>query len=46
MYLDETLGALQVSLTVDELQQIGAVFPAGAASGERYPPQSMQAIDK
>jgi aryl-alcohol dehydrogenase-like predicted oxidoreductase len=45
-YLDENLGALQVNLTADELRQIDTVFPAGAAAGERYPPQSMQAIDR
>jgi hypothetical protein len=35
-----------VRLTPDELRQIEAVFPAGAASGERYPEHSMKAIDR
>jgi aryl-alcohol dehydrogenase-like predicted oxidoreductase len=44
-YLDENLGALGVRLTADELRQIDEVFPAGAASGARYVPQSMQAVN-
>src|SRR3954471_5068300 len=35
-YLDENLGALNVTLTPEELRQINAILPAGAASGERY----------
>lgn len=43
-YLDENLGALNVTLTPEELQQIDAVLPA--PSGERYPAPAMQAIDR
>jgi aryl-alcohol dehydrogenase-like predicted oxidoreductase len=45
-YLDDNLGAVNVRLTTDDLAQIDAIFPAGTASGERYPAQSMQAIDR
>jgi aryl-alcohol dehydrogenase-like predicted oxidoreductase len=45
-YLDENLGAVNVRLTREELAQIEAVFPAGAAAGERYGAQAMKAIDR
>jgi aryl-alcohol dehydrogenase-like predicted oxidoreductase len=45
-YLDDDLGALNVRLTSQELAQIDAVLPLGAASGERYHPQAMKAIDR
>jgi len=45
-YLDENLGALDIRLTRDDLGQIDATFPAGSAAGERYPAQSMQAVDR
>src|SRR5262245_6242093 len=45
-YLDENLGALDVRLTPEELRQIDAILPTGAASGDRYAPQAMQAIDR
>jgi len=45
-YLDDNLGAVDVRLTAEELAQIDAILPAGAASGERYNAQAMQTIDK
>jgi aryl-alcohol dehydrogenase-like predicted oxidoreductase len=45
-YLDENLAAVRVHLSAEELAQIDAILPAGAASGDRYPPQAMQAIDR
>ncbi len=45
-YLDENLGAATVRLTADELAAIDAVLPAGAAAGERYHAQAMQAVNK
>ncbi|MEW4567395.1 aldo/keto reductase [Tautonia sp. JC769] len=45
-YLDENLGALDVQLTSDELQQIDTILPAGAARGNRYADRAMQAIDR
>ncbi len=35
-YLEENVGALDVRFSVEELQEIGDVFPPGAASGTRY----------
>lgn len=43
-YLDDNLGALDVTLSDDDLRQIDKVLPPGAASGERYP--SMATIDR
>jgi aryl-alcohol dehydrogenase-like predicted oxidoreductase len=45
-YLDENLGALTVTLTADERRQIDAILPAGAAAGERYHAQAMQAVNR
>jgi aryl-alcohol dehydrogenase-like predicted oxidoreductase len=45
-YLEDNLGAVNVRLTADELAQIDAILPPGAAAGERYNVQAMQAIDK
>jgi aryl-alcohol dehydrogenase-like predicted oxidoreductase len=45
-YLDDNLGALDIRLTREELDQIDAVLPASAVSGERYPPLAMKAIDR
>ena len=43
-YLDDNLGALDVTLDEADLQRIDEVLPPGAASGERYP--SMATIDR
>ena len=45
-YLEDNLGALQVSLTSEEAEEIDAIFPVGAAHGDRYPSQALKAIDK
>ncbi|QEH37900.1 General stress protein 69 [Aquisphaera giovannonii] len=45
-YLEENLGALDVSLTADDLAQVDAILPAGAASGDRYHAQALKAIDQ
>ena len=45
-YLDENLGAVDVRLTPEELAQIDAILPVGAASGDRYHAQAMKAIDR
>jgi len=34
-----------VALTPDDLARIDAVAPRGAASGERYPAQALQAVN-
>jgi aryl-alcohol dehydrogenase-like predicted oxidoreductase len=45
-YLDDNLAAAAVALSPDELRQIHAILPAGSAAGDRYPPQSMQAVNR
>ena len=40
-YLEDNLGAARVSLTQAELDEIDRLFPAGVATGDRYP----EAID-
>lgn len=44
-YLEENLGALDVTLTPDELARIDDVFPLGAAAGTRYPEHSMRSVN-
>jgi len=44
-YLDENLGARDVSLSTDDLREIDAILPFGATAGERYPAQSMTAVN-
>jgi aryl-alcohol dehydrogenase-like predicted oxidoreductase len=45
-YLEENLAAAQVRFTPDELHDIDAILPVGAAAGERYNPQSMAALNR
>jgi aryl-alcohol dehydrogenase-like predicted oxidoreductase len=45
-YLDENLGSATVTLSADELKQIDAVFPAGAAAGDRYPAHGMTTVNR
>jgi aryl-alcohol dehydrogenase-like predicted oxidoreductase len=45
-YLDENLGAIDVRLTSDDLEQIDAVLPAGLTSGDRYGAHAMQAVNR
>ena len=45
-YLDENLGALNVRLTDDDLAQIDAILPPGAAAGPRYNDQAMAAVNR
>nr|WP_275935455.1 aldo/keto reductase [Sandaracinus amylolyticus] len=40
-YLDENLGALDVTLTREELAEIERIAPKGVAAGERYPAAAM-----
>jgi aryl-alcohol dehydrogenase-like predicted oxidoreductase len=42
--LEENLGALNVTLSQDDLSAIAKAIPAGAASGERYPAAAMKAV--
>ncbi|WP_049565955.1 aldo/keto reductase [Streptomyces sp. SBT349] len=43
--LDESLGALDVSLDADELAAIEKAVPPGSAAGERYPAVQMEHLD-
>jgi aryl-alcohol dehydrogenase-like predicted oxidoreductase len=45
-YLEENAGALRVELSADDLARIDAVAPQGAAAGERYPAQALQAVNR
>ncbi len=43
--LDEALGALELTLSPDELAEIGAALPADAVAGTRYPQAAMGQLD-
>ena len=45
-YLEENLGALQVTLTADDLARIDEIAPLGAAAGTRYPETMMAALSR
>jgi aryl-alcohol dehydrogenase-like predicted oxidoreductase len=42
--LEENLGALQVTLTPDDLARLDAAIPPGAAAGTRYPAAGMTSV--
>jgi aryl-alcohol dehydrogenase-like predicted oxidoreductase len=44
-YLEENVAAVDVALDAGVLTELEAVFPAGAASGQRYPDNMMKALD-
>jgi aryl-alcohol dehydrogenase-like predicted oxidoreductase len=44
-YLEENAGALQVTLTVEDLRRIDEVAPHGVASGARYPEHMMNLVN-
>jgi aryl-alcohol dehydrogenase-like predicted oxidoreductase len=43
-YLAENLGAVDVSLTADELAALDAAFPPDAVAGDRYAPSGMKQV--
>jgi aryl-alcohol dehydrogenase-like predicted oxidoreductase len=43
-YLEENVGALNVTLTTDDLARIDRIIPPGAAAGTRYPAPGMQMV--
>lgn len=43
-YLDQNLDALEVKLTQEDLKQIDAIMPRGAASGTRYAVEMMKRV--
>lgn len=44
--LEENIGALEVALTPGDLSRMDEAFPAGAAKGDRYSEQAMQALNR
>jgi aryl-alcohol dehydrogenase-like predicted oxidoreductase len=44
--LEENVGALDVSLTTEEVARLDAAFPVGAAAGNRYPEPAMKAVHR
>jgi len=45
-YLDENIGALEVTLTDADLKRLDEILPPGAAAGTRYPEQAMAAVNR
>ena len=45
-YLEENAGALEVTLSEDDLRRIDEVAPKGAAAGTRYPEAMMGAVNR
>jgi len=45
-YLEENAGALEVTLSEDELRRIDEVAPKGVAAGTRYPEAMMGAVNR
>jgi aryl-alcohol dehydrogenase-like predicted oxidoreductase len=45
-YLEENVGALDVTLTPEDLQRIDRIIPPGAAAGTRYAAAQMQALGR
>ena len=45
-YLEDNMGALEVSLGPDELAQIDKLFPPGIAEGERYAESMMALVNR
>jgi aryl-alcohol dehydrogenase-like predicted oxidoreductase len=46
IYLEQNLGALDVTLTADELATLNKTFTPGAATGTRYPEAAMAALNR
>jgi aryl-alcohol dehydrogenase-like predicted oxidoreductase len=45
-YLEENIGAIDVTLTPQDLARIDEIAPKGAAAGDRYLPESMKALGR
>jgi aryl-alcohol dehydrogenase-like predicted oxidoreductase len=45
-FLEENVAAIDLTLTEEELQQIEAVFPVGAAAGPRYPENMLRFVNQ
>jgi len=45
-YLEENVGAVDVSLSADDLARIDAIAPKGVAAGTRYPEAGMKTVNR
>ena len=45
-YLEENIGALDVTLTREDLERIDRIIPAGAAAGTRYAAEGMNTLNR
>jgi aryl-alcohol dehydrogenase-like predicted oxidoreductase len=45
-YLDENIGALEVSLTDEDLKRLDEILPPGAAAGQRYHERGMETVNR
>jgi aryl-alcohol dehydrogenase-like predicted oxidoreductase len=45
-YLEENVGALDITLSADDLARIEHAAPPGSTAGPRYPAQSMSAVNR
>ena len=45
-YLDDNIGALEVTLSSEDLARLDAILPPGVAAGPRYPEQAMAAVNR
>ena len=45
-YLDQNIGALDVTLSEADLKRLDAILPPGAAAGERYHARGMEAVNR
>ena len=45
-HLDDNIGALDVNLSAEDLERIGAILPPGAAAGSRYAEQGMASVNR
>jgi len=45
-YLEENLKSLELTLSADELAELDAAFPVGAATGTRYPEAMMSTVGR
>jgi aryl-alcohol dehydrogenase-like predicted oxidoreductase len=44
-YLEENVAAMEVKIGADQLAELDAVFPPGAAAGDRYPTSMMRLLN-
>lgn len=45
-YLEENTGAMNIQLSAEEMAELDAAFPPGAASGARYPEQALKMVNR